>query len=293
MRVLQLAVVGLLGSGVTIMVSLGFQLIFSTSRMFHFAYAAVYALATYSVYAAISHGLPLAAGIFVALAVALLATALMEWLVYRFMRRQGASQLAILIASLGMLTVLQSAMALKFSDETVSIPTPAWLQGSLSVAGISMSSVKLAELVLAAAAYFLLAVVLRRTAFGIQVRAVADDRERARMLGINTNRVIMGVLLLGTAILVPTAALAGMDIGVTPYASTEILLVASIIVFVGGLGSMTGTFAVAVGIGLLSGLVLEFLPSQWTDAFSFALLVAAVLIRPQGLSFRAARFRRV
>lgn len=293
MRVIQLAVVGLLGSGVSIVIALGFQLIFSTSRMFHFAYAAVYAFGIYMVYFGASHGQPLWISLLMAAAAVLLITALMELFVYRRMRRQRASQLAILIASLGMLIGLQNLMALFFGNEDLSIPTPGWLRGNVSIGGVAGSRTQLAEIVLDVLIYTLLAVVLRRTAFGKDVRAVADDPMRAELLGVDVNRVIMGVLLIGTLITVPIAALAGMDTGVTPYASTDVLLVASIIVFVGGLGSMTGTFVVAVVIGILSGLILEVLPSQWSEAFSYGVLVAAVLIRPRGIFFRTGRARSV
>lgn len=293
MDLLQLGLVGLLGSSVTIMLALGFQLIFSTSRMFHFAYAAVYAIGVYAVYLFSRHGVPLWLDLVLSAVVVLVLTIVMERLVYRRMRHQGASQLAILIASLGMLIILQSLMALQFGNVDLSVPTPSWLSGSVAFGGINASRVRLAELIVDLVTFGLLLLILRRTSFGKRVRAVADDATRAGMLGVEVDRVILGVLLLGTVVLVPIGALAGMDTGITPYASTDVLLLASIIVFVGGLGSLSGTLVVGVMVGILTGVVLKLIPTEWTESFAYALLVATILVRPRGIFFRLNRARAV
>lgn len=280
---LSLVIQGILGYAVTIMVALGFQLVFSTSRMFHFAYAGLYMLIIYMAYWAQGFSLPLYDQVLVATAMVLASTAIMEYLVYRPMRKRGSSPLVILIASLGMLTALQSGVALGFGSQPIILKTPHLLAGKLVIAGFSLSRLEFAQIVADVVVFAVVFAILRWTGFGIRVRGVADDAYRAGLMGVNVNRVIIAVLFLGSLMLVPVALLDGMNIGSTPYGGTTTLLVASIIAFVGGIGSISGTMIVGVLTGVVSGVSLLVVPSQWTLLIVFAVLLLAILARPVGI----------
>lgn len=286
----QLVVTGLGSAAASVMIALGFQLIFATTRIFHFVYAAIYSLAAYLIYASVKQlGLVLPVALVVAAVVVLALTAAIELLVYRPMRRRDARVLPILIASLGLLTALQSVMAIVWGNINVVASAPAVLGGAISVGGLAVRRIVAAEVVLVLVVFGLLLLMLRTTRFGKQVRAVADDAARARMLGLDVDRVFIGTFLVGTLILVPMAALQVMDAGVTPYGATDILLIASIIAFVGGIGSLTGALITGLGVGVLSGIALVVVPSAWIEALTYAALTLVILVRPVGLFGQARR----
>lgn len=280
---LSLLVQGILGYGVIIIVALGFQLIFSTSRMFHFAYAGLYVMVIYIAYWAQELGLPIVGQILITSVFIIAATAIMEYLVYRPMRRRGSSPLVILIASLGMLVTLQNSIAIAFGSQPVLLNTPKLLSGSVVIAGFDLSRIEFGEIIADVIVFCIVFAVLRWTPFGIKVRGVADDSNRARLMGVNVDRIILSVLSLSSLILVPVAVLDGMNTGAEPYSGTTTLLIASIVTFVGGIGSISGTMVVGILTGIVSGLSLLIVPSQWTVFVVFAVLLAAILARPTGI----------
>lgn len=290
---LSLLIQGVFGYGVIIMVALGFQILFSTSRMFHFVYAGLYVFIIYMAYWAQRLHLSLWEGVILATAAVLLLTAMMERLVYRPMRARGSSPLVILIASLGMLTALQNILALAFGSQPIILRTPNLLAGRIVLAGFPLSRIEFGQIVADVVVFVLVFAALRWTGLGIQVRGVADDPYRARLLGVDVNRIIMLVLLLSSLILVPVAILDGMNTGGGPYSGTSTLLIASIIAFVGGIGSISGTVIVGILTGVISGVSLLLVPSQWTVVIVFAVLILAILARPVGITSSAKARRAV
>ena len=284
MNLSQLLVTGLASSSAMVMVALGFQLIFATTRIFHFVYAGLYSLAGYLVYAGVKQlGLPLPLALVISGALTLGLTGAFELLVYRPMRRRQSSVLAILIASLGLLTALQSVMAIVWGNVNLVAPTPPVLSGGFQIGSLAMQKIAVAEFVLVLTVFALLVLMLKTTRFGKEVRAVADDAPRASLIGLNVDRVFIGTFLAGTLIIVPMAALQVMDTGMSPYGATDILLVASIVAFVGGIGSLTGALVTGLGVGILSGVALTVVPSAFVEALSYAVLTLVILIRPVGL----------
>ena len=117
----QLFVNGLIAGGIYSLVALGFGLIYSTTRFFHFAHGAVYAVGAYLTYACWLFGLSL----YIAIPLAIIGTsilgALLDIGIYRPLRQRGASSLILLIASLGLFTVIQNLISLVFGDDTKTI----------------------------------------------------------------------------------------------------------------------------------------------------------------------------
>jgi branched-chain amino acid transport system permease protein len=282
-------ILGLMTSGVTITFAVGFQLVFSTTDIFHFVYAALYTLGAYVVFSISRDHVPLLlAGVIAVVAVGVVSAAI-ELVVYRPMRRRHAERLAILIASLGMLTILQGIMAIVWGNVTLIIPTPAALRGGIMLFGTQVPMIDVAEMVAATVIFLAIKVFVLRHPIGQIMRAVADDPARARIIGIPVDRTYLYAFIVGGAVLVPMAVLDGMNVGITPYASTDTFLLASIVVFVGGIGSLGGTFIASLAIGMISGALLNAVPSEWITAATYAVLTAAILIRPQGIAGWAER----
>jgi branched-chain amino acid transport system permease protein len=135
--------------------------------------------------------------------------------------------------------------------------------------------------VIAAAAY----VVFERTQLGAILRAAVEDRTMVAALGHNVNLVMLSVLLAGSALATFAGVIGGPIEQVTPGVGNDVLLLALIVVVVGGLGSITGTLVAALALGIADVVGKYYVP-QAGAFIIYAITVAILLARPQGLFAR-------
>ncbi len=124
---------------------------------------------------------------------------------------------------------------------------------------------------------------LHKTKYGLWMRAVVQDREMALALGIPVNRVYMWTFVLGSALAAFSGVLAAPIVYVDFMMGREILIMAFIIVIVGGMGNLEGSVIAAIIISLIQGIGSLYVPPAMATVFSLAFMVIVLLIRPQGL----------
>jgi branched-chain amino acid transport system permease protein len=117
--------------------------------------------------------------------------------------------------------------------------------------------------------------------------ALADDRNMARIVGIETDRVALVVFGLGSAISAVAATFVLLNEGATPTMGFYPVFVAFVVAIVGGLGSIPGAIAGGYLVGLVESLGLWKLPTEWQSSIAFILLFLVLLFRPQGLLLKA------
>jgi branched-chain amino acid transport system permease protein len=130
---------------------------------------------------------------------------------------------------------------------------------------------------------FLLWLLLNRTKYGLWMRAVVQDREMALALGIPVNRVYMWTFILGSALAAFSGVLAAPIVYVDFMMGREMLIMAFIIVIVGGMGNLEGSVLAAIIISLIQGVGSLFVPPAMATVFALAFMVIVLLFRPQGL----------
>ena len=132
-----------------------------------------------------------------------------------------------------------------------------------------------------------LAVMLRKTRIGLEMRAAAEDFTMARMLGVRSNRVISMAFALSGALAAVVALVLVAQTGVADVRmGGQIMLVAFIATVVGGMGSLSGAVAAGLAIGAASALLQAGLPAEvrpFRDAFLYGGVILVLLFRPQGL----------
>jgi branched-chain amino acid transport system permease protein len=163
-------------------------------------------------------------------------------------------------------------------------PAPALVGGgALEAFGAAVSLHAVATVVVGAALVAATFALLQRTQFGRRLRAVADDRETARALGLPATRLTLAAFLLGGAL----AGVAGLMLGhsyfVSPAQGAGWMLKAYIAVALGGWGDVRGAALAALGIGLVETAVAAVLSAVWADALIYVVTLAVLLLRPQGL----------
>lgn len=225
--------------------------------------------------------LPLSAGLGVIIA-GIIGLALYRGLYFQ-LRRRARSPLIMIVASLGVLLFLQATISVIFTVQALPLPKPF----GASPIEIFDSFIKPFQLFVAGLAVVLLValiLMLRKTNFGKAVRAIGDDEEVARTIGINTPRVIAGVFFIGGAI----AGLAGVVIGfdlttIQPRMGFFPLFKGWIAAVIGGTGNPYGALVGGFLLGLIENYGIWFIPSEWKDAIAFIVFILFLLFRPRGL----------
>ena len=124
---------------------------------------------------------------------------------------------------------------------------------------------------------------LRKTKYGLWMRAVVQDREMAVGLGIPVNKVYMWTFVLGSALAAFSGVLAAPIVSVEFMMGREVLIMAFIIVIVGGMGNLEGSVIAAIMISMIQGIGALFVPPAIATVFALAFMIIVLLIRPQGL----------
>ena len=219
-----------------------------------------------------------------ALPAAFLAAALVSVIFERtlFRRLYRAGELNQVLFTIGLVFVAAAVATFTFGTVQQVIILPDWLRGSAEIFGIRFGAYRIFLIVVALAITALLFFTLERTRFGAQIRAAVDNQRMAQGLGLDVEKVFAITFALGSGLAGLGGALAVEIVGLSPSFGFQMLVYVLIVVSVGGLGSITGSFAGAalLGIGDVAGKYF------WPEIGSFLiylLLVAILLVRPLGL----------
>jgi branched-chain amino acid transport system permease protein len=166
---------------------------------------------------------------------------------------------------------------------------PAWLGETTGVLGASIPNDRWVEIAAAAVVLGGLQAFLRRTRYGLIIRAGVENRAMVTALGIDVRRAFTLVFALGGVAAALAGVLSGVYFGsIDPARGTSLLIFAFIVVVIGGLGSITGSAAAAVLVGLLQQYANYYASSGLGDLSVVLLLGLTLLVRPSGLSGRTA-----
>jgi branched-subunit amino acid ABC-type transport system permease component len=194
----------------------------------------------------------------------------------------GKDHLVGVLATYGLFLLLQGLVVLTWGSLPFSQDRPHGTAGTFLILGVRIARTDLLNTavgLLVGAALFLL---IRRTAFGVQVRALAEDREMAGALGVSTERVSMVAFCLGTFLAALAGGLLAPQVSIDQTLGESWVLYAFIVVVVGGLGSITGSFFAAVILGLADSFAVNYLPDLQPYVL-YVVVVVLLLARPQGL----------
>lgn len=262
MLALQLLVNGIVTGSALGVVAISFALIYASTRTFHVAHAGVYALGGYIAWSLVEHGVPDIAALLLAMAACVVAGSVIQVLLYAPLERRGATPLVVLIASLGALAVIQNLIAAIYSPNILSFPTR-WAAEVFALGGgVRLTGAQLATVVLDFAAFLTLIAFTHATLLGKRIRAVASNPFLADITRLEPRRVHVYVMAIASALVCLPGVLGPLDFGLQPYGRLTPLLVATIAMIAGGIGSMVGAFGVAVAIVVLQNLALLVMPGE-------------------------------
>jgi branched-chain amino acid transport system permease protein len=225
-------------------------------------------------------GWPFFATLPFAFILAALASVILERTLYRRLYR--ASDLDQCLLTIGIVFISVAAFAWFYTSEQQSAGVPDYLRGSVQILGQSFAAYRLFLVAVSLVITAVLVLALERTRFGARVRAAVDNQRMARGLGIDVERTFMITFALGGGLAGLGGALAIEVVGLDPSFALAYLVYVLIVVAVGGLGSIGGSFAAAIVLGISDMAGKYYFP--WLGAFLIYLVMVALLMwRPLGL----------
>lgn len=204
-----------------------------------------------------------------------------------FRRLYGASDLDQVLFSIGLVFMSISIANYFFGAQQQQLELPAFLRGQFSLPGLDIGVYRLFLIVVGLAMAFALQWMVGGTRFGAELRAAVDNPRAARGLGINVDRVFSIAFALGSALAGLGGALGVEALGMDPQFPIQYLVYFLIVVAVGGSGNIKGSLYASLIIGLADVLGKYYVP-QLGAFMIYAVMVVALIVRPQGLLGRSA-----
>jgi branched-chain amino acid transport system permease protein len=278
----QLIVNGMIAGSTYGLVALGFSLIYSVDRFFNFAHGVLVTAPGYVAWMiTVRLGFHIALGIVVAIIFTSLLAIVIEYLGYRPLRRAHASSSVLLLASLGIYVVIQNLISLIFGDDvqTFLVGSPS---AGKTILGIHITPWQIAIVAVNVFAYLIIALLLKNTRWGIQMRALASDSNLAQSVGLEIAWLRSTVVALAAGFAAIAGILVANDLSLAPTIGFNLLLMSVTAVIVGGIGNILGAAIGSMFVGIAGQVAVSVLPSQWEKPIVFLILILFLLLRPQG-----------
>lgn len=279
---LQQVVNGLLVGAIYAVMALGLMVILGILNVINMAQGELYMLGGYFAYFAIAL---LGVDYFSSIAVAMVATAGAGVVVERLAVRPllHRSVFTVFLTTFAVSMMLQDLAQLLWTPNPREIPTP-FAPQPIVLGPIFLTVQRIFILLVAVAVIGGFAAFLRWSRVGMAMRALAKDRDAARLMGIDADRMHTATFALGAALAAAAGALLGAMFNVYPTMGELPLLKGFAVVIMGGMGSVAGVLAAGLILGVAEGLVAGFLSTGYVDVVAFVTLIVVLLIQPEGLA---------
>ncbi|GKX35481.1 MAG: branched-chain amino acid ABC transporter permease [Rhizobiaceae bacterium MnEN-MB40S] len=275
---------GVLLGGLYALMATGLAVVWTTLGVFNFAHGVFVALGAYiawqvtqSVTGSVGYLLGAALSVVLMFGVGFV----LHYVLVKPFERNANLVLLAVITTLAAASIIENGILLVWGARDKQIEPP--ISGTIGLMGAEISANDVMILIVALLALLVLAIFLRRTATGRAMRAVAQNREAAELMGLNVSRLYAMTIGLSAA----TAALAGVFIGsvrfISPTFGSDPLMKSLIVVILGGVARFTSPILAAFIVGIAESFSVYFLGLYWAPAVLFAMMIAVLLIKPEGL----------
>lgn len=298
---IQIIIYGLLAGCIYTLIAIGFAIVYRTVRFFHFAHGVVYAAGAYVAYAVISCqgsgiggqesgissrlsivGGQLIAAVLAGIIGAGILGVLIDWLVYKPLRKRKAPNLVFLLASFGIFIFIQNLLQLIFGAQILTIRTGPVKEGH-HIFGAVITDIQIMILIVSVFLCVSLWLFIKITKLGKAMRAVADDPLAASVVGINPERIILAAFAIGSALAGAAGILVSLETNIEPTMGMNAILKGIIASIIGGIGSIPGAMFGGLFLGLAENLGIWKISAGWKDCIAFVILIVFLLIRPSGI----------
>ncbi len=288
---LQQLVNGLTVGGVYALIAVGYTMVYGVIELINFAHGEIYMLGAFIAYHLVTvYHVPFFVAGVVAVATCAVIGILLDIVAYRPLRQ--APRLAALITAIGMSIFFQNLALIKWGAQIKSFPLeslPGFFSDvALRIRDVQVTWLQVFILITTVVLMYVLHTIIHRTKVGTAMRAIAQDKRAAALMGINVNRVISFTFALGSSL----GAVAGILVGVFYNAIWPTMgYVAGIKAFaaavLGGIGSVPGAMLGGVVLGVAEVFGAGYLSSAYRDGIAYAVMILVIVFKPSGLLGKA------
>jgi branched-chain amino acid transport system permease protein len=273
-----------LSSALFLLIGLSFTLIYYPTKFFNIAHGAVITLGAYfTFFFAKILFIPFFVSATIAIVLSISVGLLCEVLVYRPMRKKDSSPLTYFIASLGIYVILQNCISLFFGDDAKIINTMEVTVGH-QILGAFITTIQLVTIGVSCLFFILTFLFLQFTIIGKSIRAVASNLELCNIFGISSNKTILIVFGISSALASSAGILSAMDTNMTPIFGFNLLLYGLVAMIIGGVGSIRGLIAGSLLVATAQHLSAYYIDTKWMDAVTYIILILFLIWKPLGFS---------
>ncbi|RXJ86461.1 branched-chain amino acid ABC transporter permease [Arcobacter sp. CECT 8985] len=287
---LQQLINGLTIGSLYALVALGYTMVYGVMKLINFAHGDLVAFSAYVGLTIFSQFFGASATSIFSVIVIFLLTALivafvgvvLERLAYKPLRT--APRLSAVVSALGASLVIQNSIMLIWGPNMKIFPSDLIPNTTWQIGGVILTFTQVIILALSAILMVALYFFINKTKIGTAIRATAIDQDAAKLMGINVNRIIMIIFIVGSAL----GAVGGLFIGIYYRGLTFDMgwlygLNAFIAAIIGGIGSIPGAMIGGLLLGLFNAMISGYISTEWADTFTFILLIIILIVRPTGI----------
>ena len=282
MNFLNFLISGISLGSVYAIIALGYTMVYGIAKMLNFAHGDVIMVGAYACFfMAQKFGLPAIVSVIIAMAACTLLGIIIEGLAYKPLR--SAPKLAVLITAIGVSYFLQNAAQVLWSTNPKVFSSIVG-DGVIHLGEIPVTYVTIVTVVCCVAIMIGLTLFINHTKVGKAMRACSEDKDAARLMGIDVDKTISTTFAIGSAL----AAVAGVLYMsafpiLTPTAGSMPGIKAFTAAVFGGIGSIPGAFLGGILLGVIENLAKAYISTELSDAIVFAVLIIVLLVKPAGL----------
>ena len=280
---LQFITNGLITGILYSLLAIGFALVYNTTRIFHIAAAGLYVFAAYMFWW--GHwqlSLPLFPSAILSVLLTMFLSLITEWLVYRPLKTREASLNLMMIASIGVMTIIVNTIALLFGHEAKFVNTA--IQDTYHLGSTIITTPQMWQLIVGSLVLILSIAILKYTSIGRRIRAISEDEVLYSTLGYNVNKTRNVVFIVSGAFIALASCLSAYDVGMGPDIGMNFLINAMVAMMIGGMGRIAPCIAGGIVLGILQSLAVSQIAASWQNAVTFTVLLILLFVRPQGIA---------
>ncbi|WP_298754729.1 branched-chain amino acid ABC transporter permease [uncultured Arcobacter sp.] len=277
------------------LIAIGYTMVYGVLRLINFAHADVMMVAAFAAfYASDVLGLSLAFATLFAVMISIIVGVLTDKIAYKPLRH--SPRISLLITAIGVSFFLENIVNVTFGGTPKAFTVPEFFDQVINVKGTTLTPTVIIVPIVTLCLLAVLLFILFKTKYGMAIRALAFDIKTVSLMGIDSNRIIMIVFIIGSAL----AAVSGIFWAIsypilTPYMGVMIGLKAFAAAVLGGIGSVTGAVLGGFILGFTEVIFVAFFPELggYKDAIAFIFLIFVLLFKPtgiMGINFEKSRF---
>ena len=279
----QLLINTLLSFSLISLIGISFYYIFNTGKYYAIHHASIITLAGFLLSALCKNNIPIHLSIIVSILITTFIGILIEFFLFRNIRKRRQKTFFLIIASLGVYIILQNLLAILYGEDLKLIPANN-IGSSNNIFGAFITNIQIIAIVVNVIVITGSVLFFKLSKLGNEMRAVSENAELSSILGINTNKIILYAFGIGSFIASISGILITFDVGMDTSSSFNLLFYGVISLIIGGIGNIKGLIFGALFLATAQNLTAFYIDSKWMVAVTYIILILFLIWKPLGFS---------